>query len=220
MSSCCVPQHEPQSRDGRRNDELLRVLLILQSPVFPAPVPALLWSPGHSASTGGSPKVLDLSPAGQGDTGRRGGGGGLCARRGSRAGRLRTATNPTGDQTEAGCLPVTSPLRIGFSFLELPSKHRLLNAQGWDVSKYVRAANLLTLKMTLSKHFSAFKQKQCVSLTAGRPSFYSRGLEKKVFSGFMSKLSVFSNRWSRVSRCTHGFTWQTSCVLARGYTSD
>lgn len=42
--------------------------------------------------------------------------------------------------------PVTSPLTAEFSLLELPSK-RHLNAHSWDISKYIRAANLLTLEM-------------------------------------------------------------------------
>lgn len=56
-SHAVFPQHRPQSRDRRRNDQLLPVLLIFQSARFPlwgckfllgqAPVPASPWSPGH-----------------------------------------------------------------------------------------------------------------------------------------------------------------------------
>lgn len=45
--------------------------------------------------------------------------------------------------------PVTSPLRTELSLLKLPSKRWHLNAHGWDVSKYIWAANLLTLEMSL-----------------------------------------------------------------------
>lgn len=93
----------------------------------------------RAVGIGGSWKVLDLSPAGQRDA------GGTCVldlKEGAGLADSGRGLHLPRDQTAE----FTSPLTAEFSLLELPGKRRL-NAHSWDISKYIRAANLLTLEM-------------------------------------------------------------------------